>query len=99
MLKLNCPASGNAEEMILSIILGDFVEELVQADLTAAILPWKSIYSAKGSINKPTKIPKNTKLLRTYTNKFFISPTPDKQFATYPGIFNNEAWYTIGCFF
>jgi hypothetical protein len=42
-LKMNCPSPENAEDMILSIF-GEVVEELVHADSTAAILPWKSIH-------------------------------------------------------
>jgi hypothetical protein len=66
-LKLNCPASENTEDMIIKIF-SEFVGELVIADSTAAILPWKSIHRAKGSINKPTKAPTNSRLLRTYLN-------------------------------
>jgi hypothetical protein len=86
-LKLNSPTSENAKDIILNI-LGEFVEELVCTDSTGDILPWKTIHRTKSSINKLTKVPKNAKLLQTYLNTFFISQTPDKQFATYPGINN-----------
>jgi hypothetical protein len=84
-LKLNCPSSGNAEETLLSLF-SEFVDELVRSDETAAVLPWRSIHRSKGSINKPTEIPKNSRFLRTYMHRFFISRTPDKPFITYPGI-------------
>jgi hypothetical protein len=84
-LKINCPLSDNAEDTILSIFT-EFVQELITSDPTAAILPWKSIHRSKGSISKVSDIPKNTKLLRPYLNRFFISRIPELQFATYPGI-------------
>jgi hypothetical protein len=84
-LKINCPLSDNAEDMIITIFT-EFVQELTTSDLTAAILPWKSIHRSKGSISKASDIPKNTKLLRPYLNRFFISRTPELQFSTYPGI-------------
>jgi hypothetical protein len=84
-LKINYPSSDNAEEMILTIF-SEFVQELINSDPTAAILPWKSIHRSKGSISKTSEIPKNTKLLRPYLNRFFNIHTPDLQFATYPGV-------------
>jgi hypothetical protein len=69
-LKLNCPLSGNAEETLLSLF-SKFVDELVRSDDTAAVLPWRSIHRSKGSINKPTEIPKNSLSLRTYMHRFF----------------------------
>jgi hypothetical protein len=83
--KMTCIPSDDAEKMILSIF-EEFIEELTQADPTAAILPWKSIHRSQGSISKTSEVPKNTKALRTYLNKFYINRTPNKQFTTYPGV-------------
>jgi hypothetical protein len=58
----------------------------VQADDTSAVLLWKSIHRAKGNLTKSSDIPKNTRLLCTYLNCFYISRTPDSPFITYPGI-------------
>jgi hypothetical protein len=84
-LKLNCPASNNAEEMILSTF-SEFVQELVGSDETAAILPWKSIHKSKKPISKATDVSKNIRLMRPYLNRFFVSKTPDSPFSTYPSI-------------
>lgn len=83
--KMTCTPSDDSEAMLISIF-EEFIEELTQADPTAAILSWKFIHHSKGSINKSSEVPKNTKALRTYLNKFYINRTPDKQFTTYPGI-------------
>jgi hypothetical protein len=71
--------------MLLNIFK-EFVQELVSADNTSVVLPWKSIHRAKGNISKYSEIPKNTKLLCIYLNRFYVSRTPDTQFITYPGI-------------
>jgi hypothetical protein len=84
-LKITCPSSGDAEEMILAIF-SEFIEELTNSDPTAAILPWKSIHRSKGSLSKATDVPKNLRLIRPYLNKFFIGRTPNSPFTTYPGI-------------
>jgi hypothetical protein len=52
-LKLTCPASADAEETLVKLF-SEFIGELTSADSTAAVLPWKSIHRANGSINKPS---------------------------------------------
>lgn len=84
-LKINCGASEDPEELLLNIF-DEFVQELVRADSTAAVLPWKSIHRSKGNLTKSSDIPKTTRLLRTYLNRFYISRTPNTPFITYPGI-------------
>jgi hypothetical protein len=84
-LKINIPASGDPEEKIISIF-SQFVGELVSADPSAAVLPWKAIHRSKGNISKMADVPENTRLLRPYLNKFYINRTPNSQFVTYPGV-------------
>jgi hypothetical protein len=84
-LKMKCPASENAEEMLINII-HQFIGELISADSTSAILPWKAIHRSKRHITKAAEVPNNTRQLRTYLNKFYISRTPNATFVTYPGI-------------
>jgi hypothetical protein len=84
-LKMNCPASDDAESMLINI-LNQFIGELISADSTSALLPWKSIHRSKGNITKSADVPDNTRLLRTYLNRFYISRTPNASFITYPGI-------------
>lgn len=57
--KISCGASENAETMPLGIF-EEFIEELIRADASSAILPWKSIHWSKGSILKASDAPKNT---------------------------------------
>jgi hypothetical protein len=83
--KINCAASGDPEEMICNIF-DEFVQELVQADDSAAVLPWKSIHREKDNLTKPSDIPRTTRLLRPYLNRFYINRTPDTPFITYPGV-------------
>jgi hypothetical protein len=84
-LKMNCPASDNTENKLISLFT-QFIGELVSVDPTAAVLPWKSIHQSKGNLSKSADIPTDTRLLQPYLNKFFISRTPDSQFITYPGV-------------
>jgi hypothetical protein len=64
--------------MILKIF-AEFVGELISADSTSAVLPWKSIHRTKGNIISSSNIPKNIKLLRTYLNRFYLNRTLDME--------------------
>lgn len=83
--KITCASSDNAEKTLLDIF-EDFIDELIRADTSAAILPWKSIHRSQGSITKASSAPKNAKALRVYLNRFYINRMPDTDFTTYPGI-------------
>jgi hypothetical protein len=84
-LKLNVEASDDLEKKLLQLF-AEFAGELISANSTSAVLPWKSIDRNKAHITKSSDIPINTKLLRTYLNRFYLNRTPNTQFITYPGI-------------
>jgi hypothetical protein len=83
--KMFCPPCEDVEAYILNAI-NEFVADLVKADPTAAVLPWKSIDRSKTPLTKKSDVPKSIKLIRPYLHKFYINRTPHKQFTTYPGI-------------
>jgi hypothetical protein len=49
MLRINCAASKNVEEMLLNIF-DEFVQELTRVDNTSTVLHWKSINKTKENI-------------------------------------------------